>query len=370
MLAETWKIMKHARLRSPDDIDAILPAWKRLASRSLVPAGLNSPELLGPLFKHVGGAELAVVEQDGELLMALPLQRRKFPRGLLSNWVTSLTPLGTPHVDRNTPASAIAELLNSLTVPLAMASIETQGPFWNYLSTRDAHFEIIERWERASLTLDGTYAQWMEHNFNAKRRKEYKRLLSRLGEKGVLEQQTLGANEDASPWIAALLDVEQAGWKGDRGTALANQAELVQATREGLLSLQAAGKLRMWRLVLDGKTIAIMHGVVENGECWLGKIAHDEHYAKYSPGVLLILYATQGLFEEGAIKRADSCAIPGHPMIENIWRDRIEVADVMVAPKSISLAHFKFMVQLERLRRMTRGLARDTYNYLRGRHRS
>lgn len=370
MLAETWKIMKHARLRTPEDIAAAVPAWKRLAVRGLVPAGLNAPELASAMLRHVGGAELAVVEQDGELLLALPVQRKKFPRGLLGNWVTPLTPLGTPHIDRGTPASALAELLSGLSVPLALSSIETKGAFWNYISTRDAHFEVIERWERACLNLEGTYAQWLDNNFNAKRRKEYKRLLTRLGEQGKLEQQTLGMHDDAGPWINALLEVEQAGWKGERGTALGSHPELVAATRDGLMALQEAGKLRMWRLVFNGKPIAVMHGVVEGSEAWLGKIAYDEAFAKSSPGVLLILYATQSLFEEGGIKRVDSCAIPGHPMIENIWRDRIEVADVMIAPKSLSAPHFKLMVQLERLRRSARGLARDTVNYIKGRHRS
>ena len=71
------------------------------------------------------------------------------------------------------------------------------------------------------------------------------------------------------------------------------------------------------------------------------KIAHDEAYGKFSPGVLLVLDATQSLFVEGGVRLVDSCAIPGHPMIERIWRDRIAMADVLVAPAHISKARFR-----------------------------
>ncbi len=83
-----------------------------------------------------------------------------------------------------------------------------------------------------------------------------------------------------------------------------------------------------------------------------------------------MLYATERLFAESGITLVDSCAIPGHPMIENIWRDRIKVADVMIAPNSIGVKRFAITLKAERLRRAARKIARDTYNFLRGQKRS
>jgi CelD/BcsL family acetyltransferase involved in cellulose biosynthesis len=370
MLAETWKILTQARLGAEDDFSTILPAWQRLSARSLSPAGLNSPEIVIPLIKHVGGAELLTVQQGDELLFAMPVIKRKFPRGLLAHWVTPLTPVGTPHVCNSTPATALSTMLGGLMVPLMMPALETTGAFWNYASTRDAHFKVIDRYERAALRPNGSFGQWMDQNFSAKRRKEYKRLQSRLAEAGRFEQQELASGEDAATWIDDLMSLEAAGWKGERGTALASNAKLRQAAREALCSLATTGKLRMWRLTLDGRTIATMHAVAEGSRLWLGKMAYDEKLAKFSPGALLILHVTERIFAAGGIELADSCAIPNHPMINNIWRDRVEVADVMIAPRSISAAHFSFMVQLERLRRTTRVMARDTYNYFTGRRAS
>ena len=82
---------------------------------------------------------------------------------------------------------------------------------------------------------------------------------------------------------------------------------------------------------------------------WLGKIAFDEAFAKYSPGVLQILDATESLFAEGGIALVDSCAIPDHPMIDNIWRDRIAMADVLIGTPNMPSARFKAMVAAEKL---------------------
>lgn len=370
MLAGNWQIMTHARVATGIDLEKILPVWQQLVGRSLVPAGLNSPELIVPLLKNMPGAELAVIQQGPDLLLALPVQKRKFPRGLLSNWITPLTVIGVPHIDRDIPAAVLQAFTSSLDSPLMLHSVETRGAFWDYLSTRNVHFAVLDTWQRAALHLSGTFGDWFERNFDRKRRKEYKRLQNRLSELGKFEQVSLEPGMDSAPWINDLLALEAAGWKGKRGTAIAIDPALDIATREACTSLARAGKLRMWKLALDGKTIAIMHGVVEGDQAWLGKIAHDEAFARFSPGVLLILHATEQLMKEEGIARADSCAIPGHPMIENIWRDRIDMADVIIAPRTISTAHFNIIVQLERLRRTARAMARDTYNFIRGRHRS
>jgi CelD/BcsL family acetyltransferase involved in cellulose biosynthesis len=370
MLAGNWQNLTHVRVGADADLDTLLPAWQQLVARSLVPAGLNSPELVIPLLKTMKGAELAAVQQGPDLLMALPIQKRKFPRGLLSNWITPLTVIGVPHIDRDIPAAVLQAFTGSLESPLMLHSVETDGAFWDYLSTRNTHFAVLDTWQRAALRLSGTFDAWFEGNFDRKRRKEYRRLQARLGEMGTFEQASFSPGEGIAAWIDDLLTLEAAGWKGKRGTALAIDPALEAATRQALAALADAGKLRMWKLSLDGKAIAVMHGIVEGDQAWLGKIAYDEAFARFSPGVLLILHATEQLMTEERLARVDSCAIPGHPMIENIWRDRIGMADVIIAPRSVGAAHFNVIVQLERLRRKARAMARDTFNFIKGRHRS
>jgi len=363
-------MMLSTRIRDVADLDGILAPWKRLVGQSLAPAGLNSPELIVPLLKKLPGGELAVVMQGKNLLFALPMGRRRSFCGLVSNWITPLTVIGAPHLDRDVPVAALTSFINSLKHPLLLHSIHVNGRLWDHLASRDAQFSVIDVWYRAVLRPKGTYEEWLEKNFDRKRRKEYRRLTSRLSEQGRYETVTFQAGENCRPWADGILGLEASGWKGKRGTALAANEDLREAFTEAIQHLAASGKLRFWKLVLGGRIIASMYAIVEGNEAWLGKIAYDEEFSKYSPGVLLILHATQQLFGEASLMLIDTCAVPGHPMIENIWRDRIEMANVMIAPKSISTSRFALAVSLEGLRRSLRAKLANAYYHLRGEKRS
>jgi CelD/BcsL family acetyltransferase involved in cellulose biosynthesis len=370
MLAGNWRMVTAAHLRKNAEMDAVLPAWKRLSDHSLAPAGLNAPELVMPLLRGLPGAELAVVKQGNDLLFALPIKKRRFMPALFTNWMTELTIVGEPHLDREFPEAGLTSFINHLKSPILLHSLTVNGPFWNQLARQDAQVSILKSWERAALNLAGTYEAWAESNFGAERRMEFRRLADRLSELGNFESLSLEVGRDCKPWVADLLELEAAGWKVKRGTAIAKKPALRAAFRDACQFLAAAGKLRFWKLALDGKTIAIACAIVEGDQAWLHKIAHDGTYAKYSPGVLLVLYATEKLFAESGITFVDSCAIPGHPVIENIWRDRIKVADVMIAPHSVGVKRFAMTLKAERLRRAAREFARDTYLSLRRKKRS
>jgi hypothetical protein len=60
------------------------------------------------------------------------------------------------------------------------------------------------------------------------------------------------------------------------------------------------------------------------------KTAFDEDYARFSPGVLL-QQANLDLLDDAGIAWVDSCAAPGHPMIDSVWRERRSLAWVNVA---------------------------------------
>jgi hypothetical protein len=139
--------------------------------------------------------------------------------------------------------------------------------------------------------------------------------------------------------------------------------------RAGLPALAEAGKLRFWKLALDGRPVAMLFAVVEGARGWLGKIAYDERLARFSPGVLLVLQATRSIFEEGLVE-VDSCAIPGHPMIDRLWAGRIALADVLVAGPQLRRLDLELLASAETCRRKARAGLRDLYHTLTGRHRS
>ena len=125
--------------------------------------------------------------------------------------------------------------------------------------------------------------------------------------------------------------------------------------------------LRFWKLALDGEAIAIMFAMVSAGKAWLGKIAYDEAFARYSPGVLLILDATKSILEDQAIALVDSCAIPDHPMIDHIWRERIRMCDVLIGRPGMRWFLFRAMVAAEQGRCRLRAAAKVFYHRFTGR---
>ena len=173
--------------------------------------------------------------------------------------------------------------------------------------------------------------------------------------------ETWNGSEPLERWIDELLSLEAKGWKGRQKTAILNNARMESALTRALHSLAREGSLRFWKLSLNGEPVAMMFALVSGAQAWLGKIAYDENYARHSPGVLLILDVTKALFEEPGIRLVDSCAIPGHPMIDNIWRERIQMCDVLIGAPGMSPALFALMVGAEHLRYNVRTAAKTFY---------
>ncbi len=59
------------------------------------------------------------------------------------------------------------------------------------------------------------------------------------------------------------------------------------------------------------------------------KIAHDEAFARFSPGVLIQL-ANLDILGRGDIDWMDSCAAENHSMIDHLWAERRSIVRVTV----------------------------------------
>jgi len=366
MLAGHWQDFKVAEL-SAHEAQSHFADWQVLSASAIQPAGYNAPDLILPLLKHIGDAKLMTVRHGPDLLMAFPVSSKRL---FVKTWDTPLTASSLPHLNAELGASTLLAFINAQTQPVLLTAIPAQGAFMETLKKQSANFRIVQTWQRAALKPVGIFEDWLQTNFVQKRRKEFKRLRNRLSEQGAMITETLKQGQDPKPFIEDLLSLESKGWKGSGGTAIASNSKLKLAVQEACGKLHQSNKLRFWSLKLDGKSIACLFAIVEGDQAWLGKIAYDESFAKYSPGVQIILDSTEALFSETQIKQIDSSAIPNHPMIDRIWRDRIEMVNVFVAPSSISKLKFQTIVKLEQQRIHWRGLARDLYYKLKGQHRS
>jgi CelD/BcsL family acetyltransferase involved in cellulose biosynthesis len=346
------------------ELEEITKDWADLAERALIPSGAAEPAWLIPLFTHIGnskGARIMTVRHNGRLTGLFPLARRTAL--LESNLATPLTFSGVPLIDRDRWRAVFIAFLEAVgRRSVLFQEVPSDGPFWDMLSDvadrLNLPVAVLNQWERAAFLPTTSFEEWFDSNFERKRRKEYRRLWARLAEKGELDFFSWEPGMELDPWISDLMALEAKGWKGRRGTALAQDPAMARAYGEGIKRLAADGELRFWMLALNGKPIAMMSGMLSGGQGWLGKIAYDEDYAKFSPGVHLILNVTEDLCNEVGLDIVDSCAIPNHPMIDNIWRDRIGLCDVMIAAPGHSTTAFQMTLAAVSTRRGLRSFGK------------
>jgi hypothetical protein len=121
---------------------------------------------------------------------------------------------------------------------------------------------------------------------------------------------------------------------------------------QAVTGLARDGKARIGSLIAAGRPIAALVTLESGTTAWCWKIAYDESFARYSPGVQLLLETTQELLDDPNVTRADSCATAGHPMIDHIWRERLGLADLLMSVGPQQHRAFALAGTLERARRI------------------
>ena len=151
--------------------------------------------------------------------------------------------------------------------------------------------------------------------------------------------------------LSDYLTLEASGWKGRAGTAAGQHAGVRTFMTNALEALAAEGHARIDRLMQHGRPIAATITLRSGSSAWFWKIAYEEDVARHSPGVQLTLDVTEQLLAQPDILRVDSCATADHPMIDHLWRERLALTDLLIAPSAQTLAQFRIARHLETLRR-------------------
>ncbi len=257
---------------------------------------------------------------------------------VLVGWTHPFAPLGTPlvaaEVAEETITAWLDHVANNPDLPnwAILPLLPDNGPFAKTLKSvlrkrKDAAFD---RHARALLAPGPQRSGYLERMTGAGRRKEWRRQRRRLEEKGPVSLASAGGAAAA----AALDDffaLEASGWKGRAGTAARDNAEIREFMRKAIAGL--ADNASVHRLLVDGRPIAAAITLRSRDHGWWWKIAHDESWAQFSPGVLLTRELTENLLRDGSLARVNSCATADHPMIDRLWGERLALADRLIRPR-------------------------------------
>jgi CelD/BcsL family acetyltransferase involved in cellulose biosynthesis len=345
--------------------------WHALAQRAIEPNGYYLPgwELAVSATAHGRTGAQALLAFDGastRLIGLMPVislwSACKIPLPAL----VSAHPYGTlcsPLIDRDAAVEATTRLLQQAREAgahaLVLNDVALDGAAMHSLSQVFNHDglkpKILSSYIRASLDATQDGETLLREALGTRKLKELRRQRHRLEEHGPVVFDVARKPDEIRAALETFLQLEASGWKGKRGTALAQDAGDAIFIRRAVPSLAETAQCEI--VTLRAGTTPVAAGIVlrHQDRAFFFKLGIDERFAKYSPGVQLTLDLTRHLCADPAIASADSTASADHPMINPIWRGRFAIGDVL-----IPLRRNDPVVALIHAALVTRNIARET----------
>jgi CelD/BcsL family acetyltransferase involved in cellulose biosynthesis len=343
-------------VRDPKMLAQHVSAWEDLAAHAVEPNVFYEPWMVLPALESLGaGCDLQFVlvfaagptgGASSPILCGLfPLERgrryKSLPLVVLSLWKHLFCSLCTPLVRRGHARETMAAFFGWLKSDAENAAlmefryINGDGAFSqlliDHINEQGELSTLAECFTRALLKPATDADEYLRAAISGRHLKEMRRKRSRLLEIGNIGFDVLQLDEDPGPWIDEFLRLEASGWKGEQGTAFAcdeaARAFFVTTAREAF----RRGRLMMLSASLAGRPIAMKCNFLAGAGAFAFKIAYDESYGRFSPGVMLEIENIKLLHKAPGIEWMDSCAVSTHPMINRLWLDRKTIQTVVVA---------------------------------------
>lgn len=197
--------------------------------------------------------------------------------------------------------SALLRRLGSFGVPFVLSRMLSPAEIERDVSAaaRRGRLLTINASGAPYLPLDGGLERF-NGDLSANRRGSLARKRRKLERLGRLEFEAAHPGEpDAERELAEFERIEAAGWKGERGSSISQRPGFHGFFASALAGMARSGRLRVDRLKLDGKTLAIQFGLVSGRRYFLIKPTYDEAWSDYSPGMLLTYEAIKQSIAQG-----------------------------------------------------------------------
>jgi CelD/BcsL family acetyltransferase involved in cellulose biosynthesis len=357
-----------AILTAAEDVRALQARASALLRSPLEPNVFYEPWMLATAMSTLGESVQVITiseRSSGDVTGIFPLQLASKFRGLpirvLKSWRHPYCFLCTPLVARVHAHATVRCLLDWLESRAASAPIlelelcAADGAFdavlRSELAVRSRWRSVAKTYERALLRPRATPVC----GFSGKHLRELRRQERKLGELGTCDFRVYGSTAEMERGLGEFLRLEASGWKGRERTAMSSD----EGSREFFLRIaheaMAQNRLRLVALELRGVPIAMMCDFIAGNGAFGFKIAYDETYAKYSPGLLLQHFNIgQWAADRRSIEWVDSCADPDHAVMNRLWVERRTLADRVMSPRPMAglmLDHWEHFARARRLMR-------------------
>ena len=340
---------------TPAALTEFLPAWEDLAASATEPNVFYEPWMMMPAIQFLGADKSILIalvfatdhaRPDMTTLCGLfPLECGRGYKGtpvkFFRLWRHKHCFLTTPLVRSGYERLALEAFFDWLAsgarseALIEFDMLRGEGPFHqtliDYLYNTGKPNRIFDCHTRALFQPSVDSETFLCAALSNKHRKMIKRLERSLSEIGRLEYDELVPDDGVELWIEEFLDLEASGWKGRENSALASN----ESERSYFMSIATdafrRGRLAMLALRLDGRPIAFKCDFIAGDGLFTFKIAFDESYSQYSPGMLLEIENVRRLHSKSNIKWVDSCADPYNFMFNRLWRSRRTIQNLTVS---------------------------------------
>ena len=189
---------------------------------------------------------------------------------------------------------------------------------------------LLRSYLRACLDATQDADELLREALGAKKFKELRRQRNRLADHGAISFEVARTPEQVTSAVGIFLALEASGWKAQRGTALAQDEGDAGFVRHATLALAETGECEIVSLHAGDTPVAAAIVLRHLDRAFYFKLGVDERFAKFSPGVQLTLELTRHLCADPSIAMVDSTADADHPMINPIWRGRLNIGDMLI----------------------------------------
>jgi CelD/BcsL family acetyltransferase involved in cellulose biosynthesis len=354
--------------------------WRGLSARAIEPNGYYLPEwelAVNASASGRTGASVLAAWGDTGLIGLLPVVSLSRACKIPLPALVSAHPYGTlctPLLDRDMAEDAVDQLMlkarKAGARALVLRDMSLDGPamktFTEALKRESLRPYVLKSYLRASLDATRDADALLQDALGARKLKELRRQRHRLAEHGVVRFDVARSPDEVAAATETFMRLEASGWKGARGTALAQDEGDAAFIRRATKALAETGQCEIVMLHAGSTPVAAAIVLRHQDRAFYFKLGVDERFAKFSPGVQLTLDLTRHLCADPAIASADSTASPDHPMINPIWRVRFAIGDVLIPLRKndpvVALIHAALIVRQSAL-----ALARRAVRLIRGR---
>ncbi|SEO57237.1 Acetyltransferase involved in cellulose biosynthesis, CelD/BcsL family [Methylobacterium sp. UNC300MFChir4.1] len=284
-------------------------------------------------------------------------------RPFLSPYVTATAPVVADGPDRAAHALALVAGLEAASggCPWRWPLLPTgEGAVPEMLAAMRARgwaIGTVAGFDRPVMDRRADHAAFLADHPGRARFKDLRRRARRLSETGTVAHACATGGSDLARLVAAFLDLERAGWKGQAGTAMACRPEGAALARALFTAVPGPVAVRADALTLDGRPVAVSLALVSGGTATLLKTAYDEDLRGHAPGLLLEAEIVRACHETGFADRLDSATLEGSAL-EGLYRDRVPVAEIIAVPPGRQVISLERRLRLARFERDARAAAK------------